>query len=182
MATERWQIDAAHSGIHFSVRHMLVARVRGQFTRWSGSIVAEDGDFARASIEAIIDAGSIETGVADRDAHLRSKDFLDVATYPEITFKSVRIEREDPERLRVAGDLTICGVTREVVLHATYAGKATDPWGHERAGFAARTSIDRRDFGVTWNEVLDAGGALVGDRVEVEIEIEAVDQTSARAA
>jgi polyisoprenoid-binding protein YceI len=176
MSVERWEIDSGHSGVHFSVRHMVVAKVRGKFSRWSGVLRAEDGDQARASVDVVIDASSIDTGVADRDAHLKSPDFLDVAHYPEITFKAERSEKLAPERLRVAGDLTIRGVTRPVVLDVEYAGRTKDPWGHERAGFTARTSIDRKDFGLTWNQVLEAGGVMVGDRVEIEIEVEAVKQ------
>lgn len=176
MAAERWEIDSGHSGVHFSVRHMVVAKVRGKFTRWSGVVVAEDGDEARASVDVVIDAASIDTGVADRDAHLKSPDFLDVARYPEITFKAERSETLASERLRVSGVLTIRGVARPVVLDVEYAGRTKDPWGHERAGFSAKTSIDRKDFGLTWNQVLEAGGALVGDRVDIEIEVEAVKQ------
>lgn len=182
MAIERWQIDSAHSGVHFSVRHMVVAKVRGQFTRWSGTIQAENGDPALASVEAVIDASSIDTGLPDRDAHLKSADFLDVAGYPELTFKSRRIEKLGAERLRVVGDLTIRGVTHEVALDAEYAGTTKDPWGNERAGLTATTSIDRKEFGLTWNQILEAGGLMVGDRVEIEIEVEAVKQAETKAA
>jgi len=182
MAAERWEIDSGHSGVHFSVRHMVVAKVRGKFTRWSGAVVAEDGDEASASVDVVIDASSIDTGVADRDAHLKSPDFLDVAHCPEITFKAERSERLAPERLWVSGVLTIRGVGRPVVLDVEYAGRTKDPWGHERAGFTARTSIDRKDFGLTWNQVLEAGGAVVGDRVDIEIEVEAVKQADKSAA
>jgi len=176
MSVERWEIDSGHSGVHFSVRHMVVAKVRGKFSRWSGVLRAADGDEARASVEVVIDASSIDTGVADRDAHLKSPDFLDVAHHPEITFKAERSETLAPERLRVVGDLTIRGVTRPVVLDVEYAGRTKDPWGHERAGFTAKTSIDRKDFGLTWNQLLEAGGVMVGDRVDIEIEVEAVKQ------
>jgi polyisoprenoid-binding protein YceI len=176
MSVERWEIDSGHSGVHFSVRHMVVAKVRGKFSRWSGVLRAEDGDQARASVDVVIDASSIDTGVADRDAHLKSPDFLDVAHHPEITFKAERSEKLAPERLRVSGDLTIRGVTRPVVLDVEHAGRTKDPWGHERAGFSAKTSIDRKDFGLAWNQVLEAGGLMVGDRVDIEIEVEAVKQ------
>lgn len=182
MALERWEIDSGHSGIHFSVRHMVVAKVRGQFARWSGSVLTTDGDPASASVEAVIDASSIETGVADRDAHLKSADFLDAARYQELSFKSKRVEALGGGRLLVVGGLTIRGVEREVALDVEYAGRTRDPWGNERAGLTARTSIDRRDFGLTWNQVLEAGGVVVGDRVDVEIEVEAVKQTEAKVA
>ena len=182
MATERWEIDASHSGIHFSVRHLVIAKVRGQFGRWSGAIVVPDGDFTKASVEAVIDASSIETGVADRDAHLRSADFFDVATYPEITFKASRLEPEGDTDARLVGSLTIKGITRDVVLAVERHGQAKDPWGNERAAFSAKTSIVRKEFGLGWNQVLEAGGVVVGERVDLEIEIEAVRQAVKQAA
>ncbi len=182
MASEKWEIDSSHSGIHFSVRHMVVAKVRGQFARWSGTVSAEDGDLARASVNVVIDASSIGTGVADRDTHLKSADFLDVARHPEMTFKSTRVEKLGDDRLRVVGELTIRGTTREVVLDVEYDGQTKDPWGNVRAGFSAKTSIERKDFGLSWNQVLEAGGVLVGDRVAIEIEVEAVKQTATKAA
>jgi polyisoprenoid-binding protein YceI len=182
MTLEKWEIDSSHSGIHFSVRHMVVAKVRGQFARWSGTFVAEDGDLARAKANVAIDASSIDTGVAERDAHLKSSDFLDVASFPDITFKSNGVEKLSDETLRVSGELTIRGVTREVVLDVEYAGRTKDPWGNERAGFTAKTALDRKDFGLTWNQVLEAGGVMVGDRVTIEIEVEAVKQSAVKAA
>ena len=182
MALEKWEIDSSHSGIHFSVRHMVVAKVRGQFARWSGSVLAEDGDLGRAQVEAVIDASSIQTGVADRDTHLRSADFLDVASFPEITFKGSRVEKVSDEALRLTGDLTIRGVTREVALDVEYSGKTKDPWGNERVGFTAKTAIERQDVGLTWNQVLEAGGVMVGDRIAIEIEVETVKQSAAKAA
>lgn len=179
MALEKWEIDSSHSGIHFSVRHMVIAKVRGQFSRWSGSIAVEDGDLARAAVNVVIDASSIDTGVADRDTHLKSTDFLDVAKYPEITFKSKRVEKQSDEKLRAIGDLTIHGVTREVTLDVEYAGRTKDPWGNERAGFAAKAAVERKEFGLSWNQVLEAGGVMVGDRIDIEIEVEAVKQNVA---
>jgi polyisoprenoid-binding protein YceI len=182
MSVEKWEIDSSHSSIHFSVRHMVVAKVRGQFTRWTGTIVAEDGDLGRALVNVVIDAASIETGVADRDAHLKSADFFDVARFPEITFTSKGSQWHNDEALRLTGDLTIHGVTREVVLEVEYAGRTMDPWGNERAGFSAKTGLDRKSFGLTWNQLLEAGGVLVGDRIALEIEVEAVKQAAAKAA
>jgi polyisoprenoid-binding protein YceI len=182
MAIEQWEIDSSHSGIHFTVRHMVIAKVRGKFARWSGTVRAPDGDLSRASVGVVIDASSIDTGVADRDAHLRSADFFDVARYPELTFQSKRVEKVGDEALQVTGDLTIRGITREVVLDVEYAGKTKDPWGNERAGFTAKTAVDRKDFGLTWNQVLEAGGVMVGDRIAIELEVEAVKQTAAKAA
>lgn len=182
MSTERWEIDSSHSGIHFSVRHLVIAKVRGQFSRWTGSVVAPDGDFGRASLQVVIDASSIDTSVADRDAHLRSADFLDVEQHPELTFTSTRVERAASDRLRVVGDLTIKGVTREVALDVEHLGMAKDPWGNERAAFTAKTSVDRKNFGLTWNQALETGGVLVGDRIDIEIEIQAVRQAATKVA
>jgi polyisoprenoid-binding protein YceI len=182
MATERWEIDASHSGLHFSVRHLVIAKVRGQFARWSGALVVPDGDFTKATIEAVIDAASIETGVADRDAHLKSPDFFDVAQYPEARFVASRFEPQGDAEGRLAGNLTIKGITHEVVLLVERHGQATDPWGNERAAFSAKTSIDRRDFGLTWNQALETGGLMVGERVDLEIEIEAVRHAATKAA
>jgi polyisoprenoid-binding protein YceI len=182
MTTERWEIDSSHSGVHFSVRHMVVAKVRGQFSRWSGTLLVPEGDLARASVNVVIDASSIETGAADRDAHLKSADFFDVETYPEILFKSGRVEIERADRLKVKGDLTMHGVTREVVLDVESAGKTQDPWGNQRQGFSAKVALNRADFGLTWNQALETGGVLVSDRVELELDIEAVKQTATKVA
>ena len=182
MTTERWQIDASHSGIHFSVRHLVIAKVRGQFTRWNGSLVVPNGDFTMATVEAVIDASSIDTGVADRDAHLKSPDFFNVAEFPEALFTGTRLEPRGDAEIRLVGNLTIKGITREIVLNVERHGQAKDPWGNERAAFSARTSIDRKDFGLTWNQTLETGGLMVGERVDIEIEIEAVRQAAAKAA
>lgn len=182
MSQQRWEIDSSHSGIHFAVRHLVIAKVRGQFTRWSGALLAGGEDLDRASVEITIDASSIQTGVADRDTHLKSADFLDVGQHPEITFRGQRVERLAADRLRLVGELSIRGTSREVVLEVEDAGRTRDPWGNERVGFSAKTSIDRKDFGLTWNQVLEAGGVMVGDRVEIEIEIEAVRQAAEIAA
>jgi polyisoprenoid-binding protein YceI len=182
MATERWEIDSSHSSIHFSVRHLVIAKVRGQFTRWSGTVLAGDGDFARGSVDIVVDASSIDTGVVARDEHLRSADFFDVANYPEMTFRSTGVKRDGSGTLKLAGDLTIKGVTRKVSLAVEVEGHANDPWGNERAAFTATTSIDRRDFGLTWNQVLESGGVVVGDRIDITIDVEAVKQTETKAA
>ena len=182
MITERWEIDSSHSGIHFSVRHLVIAKVRGQFSRWTGTLHVPGGDFARASLDVVIDAASIDTGVKDRDAHLRSADFFDVQRYPELTFASTSVTRTANGRFEVVGRLTIRDVARDVTLDVEHHGVAKDPWGNERAAFTARTSVDRRDFGLTWNQALETGGVVVGDRIEIEIEIEAVKQTANKVA
>jgi polyisoprenoid-binding protein YceI len=182
MVQEKWEIDSSHSGVHFAVRHLVIAKVRGQFSRWTGTVLVPANDFGRASVQVVIDAGSIDTGVADRDAHLRSADFFDVERFPELTFTTTRVETLPNGRLTLAGDLTIKGRTRPVILDVETHGIARDPWGHDRAAFTARTAIDRKDFGLTWNQVLETGGVMVGDRVEIEIDIEAVRQAATKVA
>lgn len=182
MNTERWEIDSSHSSIHFSVRHLVIAKVRGQFSRWTGAVTVPDSDFSRASLDVVIDAASIDTGVADRDAHLRSADFFDVERFPEITFKADDVTRAASDRLRLEGALTIKGITRAVVLDVESLGTAKDPWGNERAAFSATAAVDRKDFGLTWNQVLETGGVMVGDRIEITIDIEAVRQPATKAA
>src|SRR6478672_7465431 len=182
MRTERWEIDSSHSSVHFSVRHLVIAKVRGSFGRWSGTVQVPNGDFSQATVAVTIDASSIATGVADRDAHLKSPDFFDVVQYPELRFVGKRVEPRSTNEIDVIGDLTIKGTTREVVLRVEQYGQAKDPWGNVRVGFTATTSIDRKDFGLTYNQVLETGGVMVGDRVEIEAEIEAVKQVEAQAA
>jgi len=181
MRTERWEIDSSHSSVHFSVRHLVIAKVRGSFARWSGTVQVPDGDFSKATVALTIDASSIDTGVADRDAHLKSGDFFDVAQYPELRFVGKRVQPGSGD-IDVVGDLTIKGITREVVLRVEQHGQAKDPWGNLRVAFSAKTSIDRKDFGLTWNQVLETGGVMVGDRVEIEAEIQAVKQVEAQVA
>lgn len=177
-----WNIDPAHTGINFSVRHMVVSKVRGRFGKYSGTIQLDDGDFTRSSVDVRIDASSIDTGVADRDTHLRSPDFFDVEKFPELRFRSHRIERVDDTRYRVIGELTIRDVKREVSLDVEYGGRGKDPWGNERVGFVAKTSIDRKEFGLTWNQVLESGGILVGDRVDIDLDVQAVRAAAQSAA
>jgi len=179
MATERWDIDVGHSAIHFWVRHMVISKVHGRFARWSGALALDPQDLGRSSVEVRIDAASIDTQVADRDAHLRSPDFLDAASHPEIVFRSTRVQQAGAG-LRVVGELTLHGVTREVALEAEFAGTGKDPWGNERAGFSAKAAIDRREFGLVWNAALETGGVLVGEKVEIGIEIEAVRKVLGR--
>jgi polyisoprenoid-binding protein YceI len=181
MATNRWDIDVGHSAVHFWVRHLVISKVHGRFAKWSGTIELDAQDLTRSSVEVKIDAASIDTQVADRDTHLRSPDFLDVAKYPELSFRSRKIEKAGAG-YRVTGDLTLHGVTRQVVLDAEFGGTAKDPWGNERSAFEAKTTLDRRDYGLTWNAALEAGGVLVGEKVEISIEVEAVKKAAAVAA
>jgi polyisoprenoid-binding protein YceI len=168
--------------VHFSVRHLVIAKVRGSFGRWSGTIQVPDGDFSKATVSVAIDASSIDTGVADRDKHLKSADFFDVETHPELRFIGKRVQPRSGAEIDVVGDLTIKGITREVILRVEQHGQAKDPWGNVRAAFTAKTTIDRKDFGLTWNQVLETGGVMVGDRVEIEADIEAVKQVEAKVA
>jgi polyisoprenoid-binding protein YceI len=182
MASERWEIDSSHSSLHFSVRHLVIARVRGSFARWSGTLRVPDGDFSKATVDVTIDASSIDTRAADRDGHLKSPDFFEVAQYPELRFVGTRVRPRAEGEIDVVGELTVKGITREVILHVEQHGQAKDPWGNVRAAFTAKTSIDRKDFGLTWNQVLETGGVMVGDRVDIEAEIEAVKQVAAQVA
>lgn len=170
----RWEIDPVHSEIAFSVRHMMVATVRGRFNQFQGVIEFDPAHPESGRVEVTIDAASIDTRNEQRDNHLRSPDFLNVEQYPTITFVSKRIEPLGDNRFRVVGDLTIRGVTKEVALEAEFLGVGKDPWGGERAGFTARTKLNRHDFGASWNVALEAGGFLVGDTLEVTLDIEAV--------
>ncbi len=172
-----WQIDPQHSVIELSVKHMMFTTVKGRFSAVRGTIVADDVDPSRSSVQVEIEARSIDTRVDQRDTHLRSADFLDVENYPTITFTSKRVEPLTKERLRVIGDLTIRGTTREVVLDTTFNGRAINPYGKEVAGFTSETSIVRQDYGLVWNVGLEAGGFLVGDTVKILIEVQAVKQS-----
>ena len=176
---QKWAFDLVHSSINFTVRHMVVSKVRGRFTRWDGTLVMDEKDPAGGRVDVVIEAASIDTGVAQRDEHLRSGDFFDVGRNPTITFKSTRVEKAGEGALKVTGDLTMHGVTRPVVLDVEYAGSAKDPWGGVRAGFSASTKLDRKDFGLTYNQLLETGGVLVGETVEIGIEAEMVKQVEA---
>ena len=169
-----WNIDTIHSTVGFAVRHMLVSKVRGRFNRWSGRLRFDAPDCPAASVSVQIDAGSIDTNDPQRDAHLRSADFLDVERFPWISFRSTRVQAASAGGLLLVGDLTLRGVTREVLLEVEYGGRMRDPDGNERAGFTAHTTINRRAFGVTFNQVLDSGGLALGDKLELVIEIEAI--------
>ncbi len=182
METNNWKIDATHSQVGFSVRHMVIAKVRGRFTKWNGTLVLNEADLTKSEVRVEIDAASIDTDVADRDNHLRSADFFDVERFPKLTFESSRIEAAGKDSFRVYGDLTIHGVTKEVVLDAEYGGRGKDPWGNERVAFTATTGIDRKDFGLAWNQALETGGLLVGERVTIELEVQAVSQANTKAA
>jgi polyisoprenoid-binding protein YceI len=154
---------------------MVVSKVKGRFASWKANLnLGTQDDLSDARVDVIIDAASIETGVADRDKHLRSADFLNAEAFPELRYQSKRVEKAGKSAFRVVGDLTIAGVTREVALDVSYGGRAKDPWGNEKALFSAETSINREDFGLKWNQLLEAGGVLVAEKVDIEIELQAV--------
>jgi polyisoprenoid-binding protein YceI len=177
LASGMWEIDPAHTNVEFVARHLL-SKVRGRFSKFGGNLtIAEDP--AESGVEVSIDAGSIETGTPDRDAHLRSPDFLDVERFPSLSFRSTAVRPGDePGHYLVDGDLTIRDVTRPVTLEAEYLGWSDDPWGGQRAGFSATTEIERADFGASWNLVVETGGLVVGRTVRIELEVEAVRKTS----
>jgi polyisoprenoid-binding protein YceI len=174
-SADTWQIDPVHTTVEFTVRHMMISNVRGLFTKVAGTITAKDSDPGSVKVKATIDTSSIDTRSADRDADLKSANFLDVAKYPTMTFKSKKIEPAGPGKWKMVGDLTLHGVTKEVTLDVEGpTAPIKDPWGNTRAGASATTKINRKDFGLTWNKALETGGAVVGDEVTVSIDVEAV--------
>jgi polyisoprenoid-binding protein YceI len=172
---ETWQIDPAHTNVEFSVRHMMISNVKGQFQKTSGTVDVNGKDPTSAKIDATIDATSINTRVDKRDAHLKSHAFLDVDKFPTISFKSTRVEADGPGKWKVTGDLTLHGVTKPVVLEVEGTGAPiNDPMGNTRAGASATAKIKRSDFGLTWNQPLETGGVMVGDEVAISIDVEAI--------
>ena len=179
MDTSTWAIDPAHTSVEFAVKHMMFTTVRGRFKSFSGTIRVNEQNPDKSGAEVTIDAASIDTGVSDRDAHLRSADFLDVENHPEITFRSTRVDgahKKEGDRFKIAGELEIRGKSMPVTLDVTFEGLGKDPWGKQRAGFSARTEIDRREWDLRWNQALETGGVLVGHSVKIEIEAQAVKQ------
>lgn len=174
--TGTWEIDPAHSSIEFHVKHMMIATVRGRFKEFEGTIEAAP-DINDSRVYGVVKAASIDTNEPTRDAHLRSPDFLDVERYPEIRFESKRIEPLGGPAFRIVGDLTIKDITREVEFHATVEGAERDPWGNERVGIRVRGAINRTDFDLHWQQVLETGGFLVGEEVKIVVDISAVRKT-----
>ncbi len=172
--TATWTIDQAHSAVGFTVRHMMVTKVAGQFERFSGRISYDPANVAAATVEVEIETASITTRSADRDAHLRSADFFDAEAHPTITFKSTSVEAGKGDRFTVHGDLSMHGVTRPVVLEAEFGGSGASPFGHTVAGFEATTKFNRSDFGLTWNAALETGGVMVSDEIKISLDIEAM--------
>lgn len=170
-----WNIDPVHSTAEFKVKHMMISNVKGQFGGIKGSLTHDEADPANSRVEASVDAASINTRDPQRDAHLKSADFFDVEKFPALTFKSTRVSRKSDGELEVAGDLTFHGVTRSVIFAVEGLSEpAKDPWGNTRLGLAATTKINRKDFGLSWNAALEAGGILVGDDVTISLDVQFV--------
>ncbi|PKM97605.1 MAG: hypothetical protein CVU79_07155 [Elusimicrobia bacterium HGW-Elusimicrobia-3] len=180
-AAEVYRIDEAHSAVSFKVAHMAISKVSGRFDRFSGTIDYTPGNTKTWKTEAVIDVASINTGVEARDKHLRAPDFFDVEKFPTMTFKSLKVTGYKKMKGKLHGELTMRGVTRPVVLEVEGSGPVKDPWGKERVAAVAKTTINRKDFGLGWNQVLEAGGLLVGEKVEITLEIEAVKEEPAPA-
>jgi polyisoprenoid-binding protein YceI len=179
-ATSTWSIDPAHTQAVFTVRHMAISNVKGQFQKTTGTVVLDEGDVTRSTVEASIDVSSIDTRVEQRDGHLKSPDFFDVAKYPAITFKSTKVEKAGEGKLKVTGNLTIKGVTRPVVLDVEGpSAPVKDPQGSLRRGLTATTTINRFDYGLEWNKLVEAG-PVVGKEIKIEIEAELVKQAPAK--
>lgn len=175
MAADTYKIDPVHSYIGFAVRHLVISNVKGNFTDFSGTIIYDSVDLAKSSVDVTIKAAGINTDNPDRDKHLKGTDFFDVEKFPNITFKSDRIEKKG-ERFVAIGKLIMHGVTKEVSITFDFLGTVKDPWGNFRIGIEGSTSVNRRDYGISWNKALDSGGLVVGDEVKIDLSVEAVKQ------
>lgn len=182
MTATTWDFDLSHSSVNFFVRHLMVSKVHGRFHTWGGSLTLDSDDITRSTVNVTIDAASIDTREEKRDAHLRSADFFDAENFPKLAFKSTSVKRVSDEELEVLGDLTIRGETRPVTLKVESNGQIKDPWGGTRAGFSAKASISRKEFGLHWNALLETGGVVVGDKIEISLEIEAIQKAATQAA
>jgi polyisoprenoid-binding protein YceI len=171
-----WMIDSAHTEVNFSVRHMMISYVRGQFQKLTGTVEFDEANPANTRVDVQIETTSVNTKEEKRDGHLKSPDFFDAEKYPYLIFKSKRVEVKDASHARLIGDLTIRDVTKEVSLDVEYNGSAKSPWGTTNAGFSAKTTIRRKDWGLNWNVALETGGWLVGDDIHIAIELEIVRQ------
>ena len=180
--TTTWAIDPAHAELGFAVRHLMLSTVRGRFGAVSGTITVDENDPRSAKVDVTVDVASIDTRQEMRDNHLRSADFFDAANHPTMHFVSKRIEGDVTKTFKVIGDLTIRGTTREIALDVTFEGRAKDPWGNDRAGFSASGKLNRHDFGLNWNQALEAGGVTVGAEVKLTLDVEIVRQAAAAAA
>jgi polyisoprenoid-binding protein YceI len=174
MAADRWNIDPAHTNIEFSVRHLMISTVKGRFADFAGAVVADESNLSNVSVDVTIQAASVDTRQPDRDTHLKSPDFFDVATFPTLVFKGGQIKGDFNSEFQLTGTLTIHGVTKPVTLDVTNEGRGKDPWGGERVGFSAKTKINRKDFGLHYNQVLETGGVVIGEEVKIGIDVELV--------
>ena len=173
--TSTWQLDPSHSAAQFSVRHLAISTVRGGFSSVKGTVVFDDKDVSKSSVDVTIDVNTVDTREPNRDKDLKSDHFFDVAQYPTMTFKSTKVEQAEPGKLKVTGNLTIHGVTKEVVLEVEgQTAPVKDPWGNQRTAVNATTKINRQDFGVKWNATMDNGGVVVGDEVSINIDAEMI--------
>jgi len=179
-SASNWQIDPAHSAAQFSVRHMMVSNVRGEFGKMSGWVNLDDKDISRSTAEATIDTTTINTREPKRDTHLKSPDFFDVEKYPTMTFKSTSFKKVAPEKYKVAGDLTLHGVTKPVVLDVAASDTVSKLQGQERRGATATTTLNRKDFGLIWNKPVETGGVMVGDEVVITLDLELVKKPGAQ--
>lgn len=177
-----WQIDSSHSHINFTARHMMISKVRGNFENFSGTINFDEENPSNTTVNVEVDLTSVNTRDEKRDGHLKSPDFFDVENYPSMKFVSTRVEQIDENNGRLYGQLTIKDITKEVVLDVEYAGIAKSPWGTESAGFSATGSLNRKEWGLNWNQALETGGVLVGDKINMEIELELVKEAQAEPA
>jgi polyisoprenoid-binding protein YceI len=178
-ATSTWQIDPAHSAAQFAVKHLAISTVRGAFTSVKGAVQFDDKDITKSSVDVAIDVNSVDTHQPDRDKDLRSDHFFDAEHFPTITFKSKRVEQLSPGKLKITGDLTIHGITKEVVLDVDGpTAPVKDPWGNQRMAINASTKINRQDFGVKWNQTMDNGGVVVGDEVSITIDAEMIPKAA----
>jgi polyisoprenoid-binding protein YceI len=180
-STSEWRIDPQHSSAQFAVKHLMISTVRGDFHGVTGTVNWDDRDITKSTVDVTIDAATVETRESKRNAHLKSPDFFDVAKYPAITFKSKKVEQAAPGKIKITGDLTIHGVTKEVVLDVDGpTPPIKDPWGNSRAAINATTKVNRQDFGVKWNANLDGGGVVVGDDVNITIDVEMIKHAPAK--
>lgn len=181
MATETWQIDPVHSGIHFSIRHFVVGKVHGRFAKLGGTIQLDEATPANSKVDVFIDAASVDTNEPNRDNHLKGADFFNVAEHPQITFKSTRVEAAGKDKFRVTGDLTLRGVKKSITLDVEHGGNVKDPWGNNRGGFSLKTQVNRKDFGISFNQTLEGGGPALGDTIDLSIDVEATKAMQAAA-
>ncbi|WP_075982732.1 YceI family protein [Bacillus massilinigeriensis] len=173
MTKTKWAVDPAHSSVDFSIKHMMIANVKGSFKQFDATIDADPTDLTTATIQFSVDLASVDTRNEDRDNHLRSGDFFDVENNPKMTFTATNITRKDEDEYEVTGDLNLHGVTKQETFAVTFEGQGLDPWGNQKVGFSAVGAIKRSDYNLTWNAALETGGVLVGDKVKIDIQIQA---------